>query len=203
MPSPLTLAIETSGPRGGIALGRGDGEILWQQEFPTGPTAGGQLFVALDECIRAEPPPTRILVGVGPGSYAGVRMAIAAATGLGLALDLEPIAVPSVCAYDVSAPAFHAIGDARRGAFYYTAVAASRCRQGPEILDEADLRARLNSEPEWPVFSVEPLADFSMAQRAVATAVRLLLAPVENPPRILEPIYLREPHITRPRVSAT
>ena len=201
MPTPLTLAIETSGPRGSIALGRGDREILWQHEFLTGPTAGGLLFVALDECIRAEPPPVRILVGVGPGSYAGVRMALAAATGLGLALDLEPIAVPSVCAYDVSAPAFHAVGDARRGAFYYTAIAGNRCRRGPEILDEEALHARLNSEREWPVFSVEPLTNFPTAQRAVATAVRLLQAAVENPPRILEPIYLREPHITQPRVG--
>jgi tRNA threonylcarbamoyladenosine biosynthesis protein TsaB len=202
MAMPLTLALETSGPQGGIALGRGDGEILWQQEFPTGPAAGGRLFVALDECIRAEPPPARIVVGVGPGSYAGVRMAIAAATGLGLALHLEPVAVPSVCGYDVAAPAFHAIGDARRGAYYYTAVVGGRCRRGPEIHDEAGLRALLAREPEWPVFSIESLAAFPAAERAVATAARLLTAPAENERRALEPIYLREPHITRPRTTA-
>lgn len=200
MPSPLTLAIETSGPRGGIALGRSNGEILWQQEFPTGPTAGGRLFVALDECIRAEPPLARILVGVGPGSYAGVRMSIAGATGIGLALGLEPVAVPSVCGYDVSAPAFHAIGDARRGAFYYSAVLGGRCRRGPEIHDEEELRVLLATEPDWPVFSVEPLANFPVAQRAVATAARLLVAPAEVERRMLEPIYLREPHITQPKV---
>ena len=199
MATPLTLAIETSGPRGGIALGRGDGEILWQQDFPTGPAAGGQLFVALEECIRAEPPPARILVGLGPGSYAGVRMAIAAATGIGLALDLEPMGLPSVCGYDVPAPAFHAVGDARRGAYYYTAVVGSRCQRGPEILDEDELRARLTTQPGWPVFSVEPLANFPAAHRVVATAARLLTAPVEHPLRNLEPIYLREPHITQPR----
>lgn len=199
MPAPLNLAIETSGPCGGIALGRGDGEILWHQEFPTGRAAGGQLFVALEECIRAEPPPARILVGVGPGSYAGVRMAIAAATGVGLALGLEPIAVPSVCGYDVSASAFHAIGDARRGAFYYTAVVGGRCQRGPKIHTEEELHALLRNEPQWPVFSVEPLANFPLAQRAVATASRLLRAAAENFARLLEPIYLREPHITQPR----
>lgn len=203
MPSALTLAIETSGPRGGIALGRADGELVWSREFPTGPTAGGELFVALDECIRAEPPPERIIVGVGPGSYAGVRLAIAAATGLGLSLDLETIAVPSVCAYDVGDPAFHAIGDARRGAFYHTAVQAGACRRGPEIVDVEQLRALLANQPEWPVFSVEPLEDFPAAQRAVATAARLLIAPAESTTRALEPIYLREPHITRPRERVT
>ncbi|OAI42116.1 hypothetical protein AYO41_01155 [Verrucomicrobia bacterium SCGC AG-212-E04] len=201
MPALLTLALETSGPRGGLALGRNDGEIVWQQEFPTGPAAGGQLFLALEECIRAEPPPARLLVGVGPGSYAGVRMAIAAATGLGLALDLEPVALPSVCGFDVQAPAFHAIGDARRGAFYYTAVVAGRCQRGPEIHDEAGLHALLAARPDWPVFSVESLAGFPIAQRAVPTAARLLTAPAEISPRPLEPIYLREPHITRPRGS--
>ena len=202
MPFPLTLALETSGPRGGIALGRADGEIVWSRNFPTGPTAGGELFIALDECIRAEPPPERIIVGVGPGSYAGVRLAIAAATGLGLALDLEAVAVPSVCAYDVDAPVFHALGDARRGAFYYTAVQGGACRQGPEIVDADQLRSLLASQPEWPVYSVEALADFPNAQRVVATAARLLTAPVQSTPRPLEPIYLREPHITRPRVPA-
>lgn len=197
--APLTLAIETSGQVGGIALGRPDGAIHWQKEFATGPRAGGGLFLALEECLAAGPPPERIVVGVGPGSYAGVRLALAAASGLGLALSLETIALPSVCAYDVEALAFHAIGDARRGAFYYTGVREGRCVRGPEICDEAELHERLAKEPSWPVFSVEALAGFPQAGRATARAARLLGAPVETAARALEPIYLREPHITRPR----
>jgi tRNA threonylcarbamoyladenosine biosynthesis protein TsaB len=199
MTAPVTLAIDTSGQIGGVALGRSNGEIIWQREFATGPKAGGGLFVALEECLAAGPTPRRILVGVGPGSYAGVRMAIAAATGLGLALGLESVAVPSVSAYDVEAPSFHAIGDARRGAFYYTEIQAGRCVRGPEICDEEGLHARLASQPDWPVFSVEPLSGFPQAQRATARAARLLTAPAEECARPLEPIYLREPHITRPR----
>ncbi len=199
MTAPLTLAIETSGDVGGIALGRADGGMLWERDFPTGPRAGGGLFLALEECLAAGLSPGRILVGVGPGSYAGVRLSLAAATGLGLALGLEPIAVPSVCAYDVAALSFHAIGDARRGAFYYTAVQAGRCVRGPEICDEEEVRKRLSSEAGWPVFSVETLPGFPQAMRARALAVRLLTVPAEPSVRPLEPIYLREPHITRPR----
>jgi tRNA threonylcarbamoyladenosine biosynthesis protein TsaB len=199
--APVTLAIETSGQLGGVALGRFNGEVLWRKEFPTGPRAGGGLFLALEECLAAGPAPGRILVGVGPGSYAGVRMGIAAATGLGLALGLEPIAVPSVCAYDVEAPSFHALGDARRGAYYYTEMQAGRCARGPEICDEEEVHSRLADHPDWPVYSGESLANFPMAQRAVARAARLLTAPIEDARRLLEPIYLREPHITRPRVQ--
>jgi tRNA A37 threonylcarbamoyladenosine modification protein TsaB len=128
-------------------------------------------------------------------------MAIAAAAGLGLALGLEPVAVPSVCAYDVVAPSFHAIGDARRGAFYYTEMQEGRCRRGPEICEEEEVHARLAGHPDWPIFSAESLANFPMAKLAVAQAARLLIAPPEDAPRSLEPIYLREPHITRPRVQ--
>jgi tRNA threonylcarbamoyladenosine biosynthesis protein TsaB len=199
MTVPLTLAIETSGDVGGVALDHMDGGRVWEREFPTGPRAGGGLFLALEECLSAGPRPERILVGVGPGSYAGVRLALAAATGLGLALGLEPIAMPSVCAYDVAAPSFHAIGDARRGAFYYTAMQAGRCVRGPEICDEEEVRDRLSSQPAWPVFSVEALPGFPQAMRARALAARLLTVPAELNVRPLEPIYLREPHITRPR----
>lgn len=199
MTAAFTLAIDNSGPIGGVALGRAPGEVLSQEDFPSGPKTGGGLFIALEACLAAGPAPERILVGVGPGSYAGVRMALAAATGLGLALSIEPIAVPSVCAYDVAAPEFLAIGDARRGAFYYTEMKAGRCLRGPEICDVDELLRHLAEHPAWPVFSVEPLPGFPQAQRATAKAARLLLAPAEAAPRPLEPIYLREPHITRPR----
>jgi tRNA A37 threonylcarbamoyladenosine modification protein TsaB len=112
---------------------------------------------------------------------------------------LEPVAVPSMCAYNVEALSFHAIGDARRGAFYYTAVQAGRCGRGPEICGEEEVHDRLSSQPTWPVFSGEALPGFPQARRARALAARLLTVPAEPSVRLLEPIYLREPHITRPR----
>ena len=195
----ITLAIDTSGPLGGIALGRAGESPMLQRDFGTGPKAGGELFVALDETLSAGPRPERIVVGVGPGSYAGVRMAIAAARGLGLAFGVEPVALPSVCAYEVHASAFHAIGDARRGTYYYSGVQDRRCVRGPEICEEEELRAILSQHPQWPVLSVEVLPAFPQAWRTTARAVHLISAPAEEFPRPLEPIYLREPHITRPR----
>src|SRR5262249_6220595 len=155
-------------------LGRAGAPPVFAHEFPTGPKAGGGLFVALEECLRIGPKPKRILVGVGPGSYAGIRLAISAATGLGHALGLEPNGLPSVFAFDVAAVQFHAFGDARGGAYYYTAIREGRCLRGPEICDENELRARLADQPHWPVFSVEALPAFPQAQRAIARAARLL-----------------------------
>lgn len=68
---------------------------------------------------------TRIVVGTGPGSFAGVRSAIAFATGFSLGTPCEVLGLPSPCAVvgqlSGQAPGnsrLAVIGDARRGKFW-------------------------------------------------------------------------------------
>ncbi len=144
-----------------------------------------------------------IRVGLGPGAYAGVRAALAAATGLVLARPgARIVGLPSVCAYATDALAWHAVGDARRGAWYHTAVEGGRCLEGPEICTLEQLQARLAARPEWPVLTAEEISALPAARRAPADAARLLALVLEATPRALEPIYLREPYITLPRPRA-
>lgn len=73
---------------------------------------------------------TRIVVGTGPGSFAGVRSAIAFAKGFAIGTGCEVLGLPSPCAVAGQmwgqapaetwgqAPRLAVIGDARRGKFW-------------------------------------------------------------------------------------
>ena len=71
----------------------------------------------------------RIVVGTGPGSFAGIRSAIAFATGYSLGKKCEVLGLPSPCAIaarlfsrqqreDAAAKGLAVVGDARRGKFW-------------------------------------------------------------------------------------
>jgi tRNA threonylcarbamoyl adenosine modification protein YeaZ len=60
----------------------------------------------------------RIVVGTGPGSFAGIRAAIAFANGYRLATGCEVVGLPSACALAVSEGPSAVVGDARRGMYW-------------------------------------------------------------------------------------
>jgi tRNA threonylcarbamoyl adenosine modification protein YeaZ len=62
----------------------------------------------------------RIVVGTGPGSFAGIRSAIAFAQGFALGSKCEVLGLPSACAVaaEVDASPLAVVGDARRGKFW-------------------------------------------------------------------------------------
>ncbi len=133
-----------------------------------------------------------------------MRQAIAAATGLATATGAPLVGVPSAAALEVDEPRYQAVGDARRGTFYYTAVKDGVCVAGPELLeDRAGLQMRLAERSGWPVFAVESLPDgVAEASAALPSAERLLAAPIAAhvlPP--LEPIYLRPVAFTLPKAE--
>ena len=57
----------------------------------------------------------RIVVGTGPGSFAGIRSALAFAQGFALGKSCEVFGLPSPCALAVEGEAIAVVGDARRG----------------------------------------------------------------------------------------
>jgi tRNA threonylcarbamoyladenosine biosynthesis protein TsaB len=203
------LAIECSTAHGSVALASSGGAVIWRADFAAGRGHGGKLFAALAEALRAggesaDGRLAEIVVGLGPGSYSGVRQAIAAAVGLSLATGASLAGVPSSLGLETSAPAYQAIGDGRRGSFYYTAVERSVCVAGPELLEGTDvLLARLAERPGWPVLTVECAFDdalFTGVEAALPLADRLVTVPSsEHRPLPLEPLYLRAPSITLPR----
>jgi tRNA threonylcarbamoyladenosine biosynthesis protein TsaB len=196
------LALDTSTPRGSVALWR-DGALLLDEVFTADRSHSSALFPMLTRARTLGPRLDAIAVGLGPGSYAGVRIAIAAALGLSVAENARLLGLASVAALETSAAHYLAVGDARRETFYFTRVENGACAEGPRLVDEATLHRRLAECAALPVYSPAPLPMVARALVALPRASLLaglaargcgILAEGD-----LEPLYLREPHITQPR----
>jgi len=196
----ITLAIETSTERGSIAICDGE-KMLFNESFSAERGHSSQLFLALERalaCVRCE----QIVVGLGPGSYSGARIAISAAIGVSLGTNARLLGISSLLAIETDATHFCVIGDARRQSFYFAEIANSGFVAEPQLLSREQLAERLDALP-CPLFSSAPIAEFSAAQIAFPSAeklARLALAQRGIVARDqLEPLYLREPHITAAR----
>jgi tRNA A37 threonylcarbamoyladenosine modification protein TsaB len=111
--------------------------------------------------------------------------------------------IPSICALDVEENRYCVIGDARRRSFFFARIESGRLVDGPILESEADLQTRLK-KVSGPIFTSESLPQFSEVKLAYPSAARLADIGNSTTPEIgdvesLEPIYLREPHITVPK----
>ena len=93
------------------------------------------------------------------------------------------------------------VGDARRKSFFFARAVRNELVEGPTLFSQQDLRAKLELlEPAMPVFSSELLPQFDrLVIRFPSPLVLARLAQESQRsffPPPLEPIYLREPHIT-------
>ena len=195
----ITLAIDTSTTHGSVAL-LVDGELRLDEMFTSDRNHSASLFPILERARALVAGVDQVVVGLGPGSFAGVRIAIAAAIGLEMGLGARLVGIPSVAALETGATDYVAIGDARRDTFYFTRVEDGVCVDGPRLLTDAELRAAIDG----PVFTCVALPAFPSAQIALPSAARLARLAEAGRGIVatddLEPIYLREPHITQPKV---
>lgn len=103
--SDISLAFDTSTPIGSVALARG-ADILGSRFLLRQFEHAAGLIPAVDELLRsADLVPrdlSRLVVGEGPGSFTGVRVAAATAKGLAATLDLPVWAFSSLLAAAMS-----------------------------------------------------------------------------------------------------
>lgn len=196
------LALELSSGRGSLAW-LDDDEETFAPSFPNDRKHSGLFFENLQLCLQRGGSPNAIVVGLGPGSYAGVRIAIAAAVGLRAASTAKLAGIPSICAIETAACEYCAIGDARRGSFFFGRVRDGRIVEGPSLHSADELEMKV-METSGPLYASEPLPQFPKATVAYPSARRLAELAREQAGEIadtlsLEPIYLREPHITVPK----
>lgn len=194
------LALESSTDFASVTLLSG-GRVLAEREFPSKRSLSADLFPVLWGVLEGAPAVERIVVGLGPGSYAGVRIAIAGALGLQSVWGCELVGIASVAAMEVQGHGgYRVVGDARRGAWHYTRVEGGVCVEGPLLVASAEALEEKIAACNSPVFAAEDLqgrwgALWSVPRSGIlarlAEADRGILQRGD-----LEPLYLKEPHIT-------
>ena len=153
------LALELSTSRGSLAWL--DGEIEFTREWPNDRKNSAAFFETLQAVQTKFGAPETIIVGLGPGSYAGTRIAISAAIGIQLSCDARLIGYPSICAMECDGQEYYVIGDARRKSFFFARILKNEVIEGPTLFSELELKAKLESlDPATPVFSSESLPQF-------------------------------------------
>ncbi|MDQ6859687.1 MAG: tRNA (adenosine(37)-N6)-threonylcarbamoyltransferase complex dimerization subunit type 1 TsaB [Verrucomicrobiota bacterium] len=196
------LALDLSSARGSIAFRDGTTDSF-AAEFANDRKHSGMFFENLQRCVRQCGHAERIVVGLGPGSYAGSRIAIAAAIGLQAISPGELGGVASILAMPTNAREYLVVGDARRQSFFFAHVVDRRCVDGPQLCTAAELEVRLAAAHQ-PVFSTESLRHIATTVSYPSASLLAELA-ADRPSAMtlppLQPIYLREPHITYPKVA--
>ena len=194
----LTLAFDTATTAATSAL-VDDGELLAERV-----SRAQTLLEDVDALLRqagARPGDLdRLAVGLGPGSFTGVRIGLAVARGLALALDLPGSGVSTLAALAAGAPGALPVVDARRREVF------ALLDGEPRVLAPADLpvaegmlcvgdgAVRYRGLLEELGAEVPPDGDERHLPRARFHAE---LAGEPGPVEALEPLYLRVPDAER------
>jgi tRNA threonylcarbamoyladenosine biosynthesis protein TsaB len=190
----LTLAFDTATDVATSALVR-DGDVLGERS-----SRAVTVLADADDLLRgAGLVPTDLdllVVGVGPGSFTGVRIGLAMARGLALALDLPVAGVSTLEALAAGAPGAVPVIDARRREVFTLAGGEPRCVLPAELEIEAgrtyvgDGARRYRSVIEGAGGVVQPDRSELHVPRARFHAQ---LARAGGPAELVEPVYLRIP----------
>ncbi len=194
------LALETSSAATSIAVAV-DGQITDVRRFAAPRGRGAEIFTVLEELRPAWTGLERMAIGLGPGSYNGLRTACALAGSFQMVLGIELVTAPSCCLLDVEDPSYIAIGDARGGRIWKASV-EDRQLVGEislHALDEAADLLRGTGQAIYRVGDVRGFEQLASARPDAAVLAVLAKRLAATDPRKLEPLYLKPPHITAPR----
>jgi tRNA threonylcarbamoyladenosine biosynthesis protein TsaB len=184
--SSVLLAIDTAAPRLQLALLMDDHADTLIEEMAQGQAE--RIFPAIDQLQGrngvAYKDLTRIAVTTGPGSFTGLRIGLSAARGLGLALGIPVIGVPSLLALSLTTQcdATAVLLDARREEAYFQLFSGPAIPIGePQVLPMEEARRRV---PTGAGLITSPLVDIAALARFAAGA-----DPTGYPP---EAAYIRD-----------
>lgn len=188
----LILAFDTATDRATSAL-VGDGELLGERV-----SRASTLLSDVDALLRqagAHPRDiTGLAVGIGPGSFTGIRIGLAAARGLALALDVPAAGVSTLDALAAGAPGAIPVIDAKRHEVFVAgpprAVAPAELEVEPGATYVGDGARRYRDVFEQAGADVPPDEDELHLPRARFHAQ---LAAGFGPAELVEPLYVRLP----------
>jgi tRNA threonylcarbamoyladenosine biosynthesis protein TsaB len=176
--------------------------ILFHSDTPHNRSDSSAIFEGLQSAVALCGLPDSLCVGLGPGSYNGLRAGIAAARAYATALDIPLFALPSPLALPGPDSGFWAVGDARGGHYWMASVKHRAFLQEPCLLTPTELTIALRAHPDLPIFSSSSLPDIDNLIIATPDARRLAILAKKADPCLgtPEPLYLKPPHITAPRL---
>ena len=204
----MIVAIESASADVSIALADKDGTLRRVDGWSAGQRQSHELLPRIAALLQADGSALTVVsalaVGIGPGSFTGLRVGMSVAKGLALALARPILGVPSLPAWLESEPEA-AAAVARAGA--RDAYLLRRGAAAPEIVDR-DVLARFNGPFVAPaeLIAAFEVADAVQPLRAAAAvarqaAVRLGDDPTGDDLSRLEPAYLRAPRGLAPAVA--
>jgi tRNA threonylcarbamoyladenosine biosynthesis protein TsaB len=198
----MIIAIESASSDPSLALASAEGVVIasdgWTCEGRQASELLPRLLVLLARAGRDLREATALAVGVGPGSFTGLRVSMSVAKGIALALRLPVVGIPSLQAWLEAEPGA-AAAVARAGA--QDAYLLTRGATEPRIVAASDLRGlvggSLLSAPSELALAFE-LSGTLPPHGAAAAIARLAAARLAQDPagddlERLEPWYLRAP----------
>jgi tRNA threonylcarbamoyladenosine biosynthesis protein TsaB len=177
-----------------------DGEVLGERT-----STAVTLLEDLDALLRQAGAHTRevegLAVGLGPGSFTGIRIGLATARGLALALGTPAAGVSTLAALAAGAPGAVPVIDARRGEVFVLddeprVVQPTEFRPPPGTLCVGSGAVRYRPVLEAAGVEIPPDGDQRHLPRARFHAA---LAKDFGPVEALAPLYLRVPDADRTR----
>ena len=184
-----------------VIIGESNAEIPFRVDTPHKRSDSSALFIGLKSAVLSTGLPDAICVGIGPGSYNGLRAGIAASRAFATALEIPLFGTPSPLALPGPDTGFWALGDARGGHYWIACIQGGTFLLEPMLLSPAECATLLQTQNDFPVLSQAPLQDLAELRIATPDAVRLAILakradPIMGTP---EPLYLKPPSITLPR----
>ena len=196
----MILAVESASTDLSVAVGNADGSLLALDGWSVGPRQAHELLPRMQDLLQrvggSLDMVTGIGVGLGPGSFTGLRVGMSLAKGLAFALGRPVAGVPSLAAWLESEPEASAAAS-RAGA--REAYLLIRGEDEPRVVDREQLaatRGRLVAPAELgEAFGLaDPIQPLRAAAAVSAAAARLLSAdPAGADLDRLEPVYIRAP----------
>ena len=221
----ILMCVDTSGPSAGLALVR-DGELIYEATLVNSLTHSVNLMPMAEEALRSSGLEMKDIglfaAVVGPGSFTGVRIGVAAVQGMAQGLNklclpvnaLEALAFGLLCDEHVVCP----IRDARAGQVYGAAFRAGRRLMEDAVLKLPEYLEEIRPMGERFVFigdgvpvSREKIME-ALGERAAFAPSHLSLLKAGSAamiawekrgqavqPHELLPLYLRRPQAERER----
>ena len=203
----MILAFDTSTPACTVALFAADGHLFASRDEVIGRGHAERLVPLIAEMLAGHMP-SQLLVGVGPGSFTGLRIAIAAAQGLGIGWDVPVHGMSSLALLAVGAPGDGPVAAAISGGHGELFVQQFRRGHFKPTSDMLNLPATEAAEVIDAPLVVGTGAEALVAARGHGEVLPLLPSAanaLKPPPRLrsLEPrpLYARAPD-ARPREAA-